>query len=104
MNLPLFIPDADIGNKFGKLLDKYPVTPYLGNRDSFIRWANFMHNKVNAYLGKEEISLIDSQKLYYNKYKPYQETYYGETYAKKYVVYLNFALILALGVTVVMVS
>ena len=28
-NLLLFIPSEKIGSKFAKLLDKYPVTPYL---------------------------------------------------------------------------
>jgi len=36
-NMPIFIPNAEIGNKFSQFLDKYPVTPYLDNRDSFIR-------------------------------------------------------------------
>jgi hypothetical protein len=59
-NLPLFIPDVDMGDNFSILLDKYPVSPYLCNRDSFIRWAHFIHNKVNHKLGKEEISLYSS--------------------------------------------
>ena len=51
-NMPLFIPVSDIGNKFSSLLDKYPVTPYLDSRESFIRWVHFVHNKVNVSLGK----------------------------------------------------
>ena len=45
-NFPLFLPDDEIGNKFSRLLDKYPVTPYLDSRDSFVRWTHFMHNKI----------------------------------------------------------
>jgi Erv1 / Alr family len=101
-NLPLFIPDEKIGNKFGQLLDRYPVTPYLDKRESFIRWTNFIHNKINLHLGKEEMSLYDATKSYYAKYKPQQHTFFGETYAKKYLVYGNFAIILLLGVAVVM--
>lgn len=69
-NLPLFIPDAEMSNTFSEMLDKYPVTPYLDNRDSFIRWTHFIHNKMNAFLGKEEISLYAGIDKYMNEYLP----------------------------------
>jgi hypothetical protein len=69
-NFPLFIPDEEIGNKFSRLLDKYPVTPYLDSRDSFIRWTHFIHNKINALLGKREISLPLALDKYRAQYKP----------------------------------
>ena len=28
-NIPSFIPNRDIGNDFAKILEQYPVTPYL---------------------------------------------------------------------------
>jgi hypothetical protein len=69
-NFPLFIPNEEIGNKFSDMLDKYPVTPYLDNRDSFVRWVHFIHNKVNVSLGKLEISLPRALELYRENYKP----------------------------------
>jgi hypothetical protein len=69
-NIPLFIPNGEIGNKFSEMLDKYPVTPYLDNRDSFVRWMHFIHNKYNALLGKEEISLPLALEKYRAQYKP----------------------------------
>lgn len=69
-NLPIFIPVDEIGNIFSSFLDKYPVTPYLINRDSFVKWMHFIHNKVNVYLGKPEISLPVALELYRNRYKP----------------------------------
>ena len=69
-NLPIFIPVDEIGNVFSSFLDKYPVTPYLTNRDSFVKWMHFIHNKVNVYLGKSEISLPAALELYRNAYKP----------------------------------
>jgi hypothetical protein len=69
-NMPLFIPDEEIGNKFSKLLDSYPVSPYLDNRDSFVRWTHFIHNKINVQLGKQEISLPMALEKYRNEYKP----------------------------------
>jgi hypothetical protein len=69
-NMPLFIPDSKIGDDFSKLLDKYPITPYLDNRDSFVRWIHFMHNKMNVILGKKELSLPAALENYRNEYKP----------------------------------
>ena len=69
-NFPLFIPNEEIGNKFSAMLDKYPVTPYLDNRDSFVRWMHFIHNKFNVLLGKEEVSLPMALSRYRDQYKP----------------------------------
>lgn len=68
-NIPLFIPVSEMGNKFASMLDKYPVTPYLDNRESFIRWVNFIHNKYNVMLGKEEVSLQESIEVFLEKYR-----------------------------------
>jgi hypothetical protein len=69
-NFPLFIPIEEMGNKFSQLLDKYPVTPYLDTKESFVRWVHFIHNKFNYMLGKNEISLRKSLDLYRDEYKP----------------------------------
>lgn len=69
-NMPLFIPVSDIGDRFSNLLDKYPVSPYLGSRESFVRWVHFIHNKVNVILGKDELSLLESIDAYFANYKP----------------------------------
>lgn len=69
-NLPLFIPIPEMGDKFSKILDKYPVTPYLDNRESFVRWTHFIHNKYNSMLGKEEIPLALALDKYRAEYKP----------------------------------
>lgn len=69
-NLPLFIPNDEIGNFFSQLLDKYPVSPYLANRESFVKWMHFIHNKINVRIGKPEISLPKALELYRDEYKP----------------------------------
>jgi hypothetical protein len=66
-NIPLFLPDQEMGDKFSVMLDKYPVSPYLDNKDSFIRWVHFIHNKINVTLGKKEISLYESLDKYHEK-------------------------------------
>jgi len=68
-NLPLFLPVEEISGEFSKLIDKYPITPYLDNRDSFVRWMHFIHNKINEKLEKPIISLNDFYIKYYEQYK-----------------------------------
>ena len=68
-NLPLFIPVENIAGEFSKLLDKYPVMPYLDNRESLIRWTHFIHNKINKKLEKPTISLNEFYIKYYEEYK-----------------------------------
>jgi hypothetical protein len=69
-NFPLFIPVPEMGNRFSKLLDEYPVTPYLGSKESFVKWVHFIHNRMNLFLGKKEVSLYQSLEIYRNEYKP----------------------------------
>lgn len=68
-NLPIFIPISEIGNTFATFLDKFPVTPYLDSKKSFIKWVHFIHNKVNNYLGKEELTMEQALSNYYENYK-----------------------------------
>lgn len=69
-NLPLFIPHPQIGNKFSDLMDKYPVSPYLEGKDSFLKWVHFIHNKINTQIGKDEMTLTEALDAYYEQYKP----------------------------------
>jgi hypothetical protein len=69
-NLPLFMPVKEIGNGFSKMLDKYPVTPYLDSQASFVKWMHFIHNKYNVALEKPEISMDEAIIQYYELYKP----------------------------------
>jgi hypothetical protein len=69
-NMPLFIPVPEMGDNFSKMLDKYPAQPYLDNRDSFVRWTHFIHNKMNHQLGKKEISLPYALDQYRAEYQP----------------------------------
>jgi hypothetical protein len=69
-NLPLFIPVESIGNDFIKILDEYPVTAYLDNRESLIKWIHFIHNKINEKLQKPKITINEFYMRYYEEYKP----------------------------------
>jgi hypothetical protein len=67
-NFPLFIPRDEISIEFSKLLNEYPVTPYLDSRMAFIRWVHFIHNKINEKLKKPKISLKKFYESYYEQY------------------------------------
>jgi len=81
-------------NEFLKLLDTYPVTPYLENRQSLIHWTHFIHNKVNAKLGKRELSLQESLEAYHANYIPRERE---KVLLKKYKKYLFYGTIAGLS-------
>lgn len=81
-NLPLFFPHDPIGDHFSKLLDEFPMSPYLGSRESFMKWVHFIINKINLKLGWEQHNFYDSLENYYNKYKP-KELLNKELYKKR---------------------
>lgn len=94
-NLPLFIPNPEIGNKFSKLIDTFPVTPYLDSRLSFMKWINFIHNKINKDLQKPELDLYESLEKYYQQYKPKDEN------AKKRKSNLHYKIIIVILVILI---
>jgi len=67
-NLPLFIPNPEVSHYVSELLERYPVQPYLGTRESLVRWVIFLHNKVNTALGKEEMTTMDALESYVRRY------------------------------------
>jgi len=69
-NFHLFIPVEQISKEFSNLIIEYPVVPYLDNKESFVRWMHFIHNKINEKLEKPKISLGEFYKNYYEAYKP----------------------------------
>jgi hypothetical protein len=69
-NLPLFLPDDGFSNRFVALLDSFPVSPYLDNRDSFFVWIHIMENRVNQILGKPAKTHFEHMDSYYRYYEP----------------------------------
>jgi hypothetical protein len=93
-NFPLFIPNVDVSEKFSKLLDKYPVTPYLDSKDMFMRWIHFIHNRINITLGKKQLSYEDALNKYYQHYKSSEEIEDNFNKYKKIIVFVFTILIL----------
>jgi len=63
-NLPVFLPDHDIGDKFSEILDQYPMKPYLDTRDALCKWIHFIHNQINIRLNKPQLSYKEYIKQY----------------------------------------
>jgi hypothetical protein len=93
-NIPLFIPDEKTGDEFGALLEKFPVTPYLDSRESFMKWVNFLHNKINEKLEKPELSMSEALNKYYKHYRPKKIIKREETKIKKKYVFGGLVIIL----------
>lgn len=92
-NMPTFLPIGTMGNKFSDLINKYPVTPYLDNRESLVRWVHFIHNKINVMIGKEEITLLESIDLYFSHYKATPIVMMEKLNIKKHHIYISLSLI-----------
>ena len=95
-NLPLFLPHPVIGNFFAKLLDEYPVAPYLNTRASFVKWLHFIHNKINNHLGKKEMSFYDYINLYNKYYEPKEKSKKQDNKWKKYYIEISICTLLLL--------
>ena len=91
-NLPLFLPVEEIGNTFSQYLDKYPVTPYLESRTSFVKWTHFIHNKINVSLGKEELTMEDAMSAYYENYKSKTDNSVDERKRREKIVFAGILL------------
>ena len=94
-NLPLYCPDSGIQAKFIRLLDAFPVTPYLQNTDSFTYWVHFVNNKMDYELGLEEHTYLDHLDNYYNEYQPKEYSLSEKLGVRKNHVVLGFIAVLA---------
>lgn len=63
-HFPQFIPDGEMRAYFARLMENHPVSAYLDTRRDLVEWMHFMHNQVNARLGKREISLAEAMAQY----------------------------------------
>ena len=86
--MPLFIPDESMGDKMAEMLEKYPISPYLDSRESFIRWTHFLHNKINVSLDKEEITAYQALDRYYHEYRPQHVVQYQSILARRDIMFV----------------
>lgn len=87
-NFHLFIPVKEHSNSFNKLLSIYPITPYLDNRESLVRWCHFIHNKINDQLDKPKMTYHDFFSSYYGRYKESNMQKYERNRFYRKIMYL----------------
>jgi len=69
-NLPVYFPIKPFGSEFLKMLDEFPVKPYLDSRMSFMKWIHFIFNKINKRMNLPKEEFYESLETYYEHYKP----------------------------------
>ena len=94
ISLPTFIPNNAAANNFQRLIDDYPVSSYLNSKNSFLKWIHFIHNKINAQIGKQEISYIEFVNTYNNEYKPKDIKYKEQIKEREKYIFSLFATML----------
>jgi hypothetical protein len=98
-NLPIFLPEPSMGDKFAEFLDRYPVQPYLDNRESFMRWLHFIHNRYNVLLGKPQITFYQALDNYYQMSMPREIVDRKTTTLYRDALYVSIiALLLSVGI------
>ena len=97
-NMPLFIPISEIGDKFSSILDKYPVTPYLCSKKSFVRWMHFIHNKINVSFDMPEMTMDEAMIAYYEHYKPKEVKNEEQRKRREKYVFLGIVLLIIIAV------
>ena len=86
-DLSSFIPNKICSRNMSELLKIYPVLPYLDSRKDFVKWTHFIHNRINESLGKDQISLADFYRGYYNNYKSKDNKNIDKIKKRKIILY-----------------
>jgi hypothetical protein len=67
-NLHHMIPNETIAGEFQKMMDVYPITPFLDSTLTLTKWLHFIHNVYNKRLNKPEIAFSTFKKQYFAMY------------------------------------
>lgn len=100
-NLPVLLPMKPLGKTFTIMLNKYPVTPYLDSRMSFMKWCHYIINKINEILELPEKDFYQSLEEYYKEYKPKEELEKIELDKKRKYIEIGIILSLIIGIYVI---
>jgi hypothetical protein len=93
-NLPLFIPHKEWSDYFSNLLDSFPVTPYLANRDSFFFWIHFIQNRIARILEKDEKTSTEYLEEYHDQFLPKPFIISRKYQLQKKYIYLGVLLVM----------
>ena len=68
MSLSNIIPCLNCMKHFKNHLNKYPITPFLDNRDLLVSWLVMLHNMVNVSIKKPTMTVDEVVALYERHY------------------------------------
>jgi hypothetical protein len=99
-NFHEFIPHQRCAANFRKIMELYPVTPYLDTHNRFVEWVNFVHNKVNEITDKSKVTLEEHKELMVELYlsKPKQ----WKRYVKNNFLVVTFIFIVMIAAVIFM--
>ena len=97
-NLPFNFPIHPMGKNFGKLLNEYPVQPYLDNRMDFGKWIHYITNKLNEELELPTNTFYESLEEYYDKFKPKELIDQEYLKKKKKFIYAGVGGVMLMGI------
>lgn len=97
-NLPFYFPIHPMGKNFGKLLNEYPVQPYLDNRMDFGKWIHYITNKLNEELELPTNTFYESLEEYYDKFKPKELIDQEYLKKKKKFIYAGVGGVMLMGI------
>jgi hypothetical protein len=100
-NIPVFFPAEPLGNSFGEMLEKYPVTPYLDSRTAFNKWIHFIHNKVLEKEGKLPVPMEEFISNFENAFLP-KEIVVKQNSKLKHQLAVGVVLFAVVGVSIVL--
>ena len=92
-NIPLFLPNEPIGDKFAELLDKYPLSPYLESKNKLCKWIHFIHNQINIRTNKPPMP--------YHEYSALYESYYITKTPTKKSNIISFSIIITSFIAII---
>jgi hypothetical protein len=98
--LPMLIPNEEMGKNLSKLLDAYPVLPYLDSRESFTKWMHFIHNKINKDLDKPQMLYSDAIINYYKNYEPKPKVKKEEFKWREKIIFLSLLVVLIIIIVI----
>ncbi len=68
-NIRNILPCEICRQHYRTLLKRFPIEPFLDNRDTLVSWVVLMHNQVNVQLGKPTMSREMAMQKYHGAYK-----------------------------------
>lgn len=95
-NFGTYIPTPTLQKRYNKLLDKYPLKPYLDKKSDFEKWILIIINSFKLIIDEKPLTFLENKQNYNQCYLP--KKIYLNQQVKKYKKYVVWGIIIALFV------